>query len=121
MKILHIDDSNLSLKMLKSSLALFFKNADITSIKPDKYFEYENKLNDFDIIIVDLTMPIISGFEIIEKLKKDKINAFIVVYSANVQKTVKEKLKVNMFIEKPVTEEQIILLKRKYELWKEKK
>ncbi|SHE56766.1 CheY chemotaxis protein or a CheY-like REC (receiver) domain [Marinitoga hydrogenitolerans DSM 16785] len=123
MKILHIDDSNLSLKMLRVLLESHFENTEIISIKPDKYKEHKAKFKKYDMIIIDLTMPVISGFEIIEDLKKENIDIFKVVYSSNVQNIVKKRLSkdINLFLEKPANKEQIKLLKRMYELWKEKK
>lgn len=64
-----------------------------------------------DAIILDLLMPVMSGTELLEKLKEHNIKIPVIVLTADIQKTVKDKcieLGAIGFMNKPPDPEQLI-------------
>jgi two-component system chemotaxis response regulator CheY len=108
-KILIIDDSPIARKMLKSCLPKdqgyeFFEAGDGKEGSV-KYQEVNP-----DITFMDLTMPIMSGYEAIEEIIKNDANALIIVVTADVQmKAVKKVLELGayMVLRKPLNREEI--------------
>jgi two-component system chemotaxis response regulator CheY len=108
-KILIIDDSPIARKMLKSCLPKdqgyeFFEAGDGKE-GAVKYQEVNP-----DITFMDLTMPIMSGYESIEAIIKNDANALIIVVTADVQmKAVKKVLELGayMVLRKPLNREEI--------------
>jgi two-component system chemotaxis response regulator CheY len=108
-KILIIDDSPIARKMLKSCLPKdqgyeFFEAGDGKEGSA-KYQEINP-----DITFMDLTMPIMSGYEAIEEIIKNDANALIIVVTADVQmKAVKKVLELGayMVLKKPLNRDEI--------------
>lgn len=108
-KILIIDDSPIARKMLKSCLPKdqgfeFFEAGDGKE-GCTKYQEIKP-----DITFMDLTMPVMSGYEAIEEIVKFDSNALIIVVTADVQmKAVKKVLESGayMVIKKPLNRDDI--------------
>jgi len=113
--ILIVDDSPIARKMLKSCLPKdrgyeFYEAGDgkegcekYTQIRPD-------------ITFMDLTMPVMTGYEAIEEIVKNDKNALIIVVTADVQmKAIKRVLDLGayMVLKKPLKREEIqsVLLK----------
>lgn len=64
-----------------------------------------------DAVILDLLMPEMSGVEFLETLQKEHITLPVVVLTADIQKTVKEKcreLGAGAFLNKPPEAEELI-------------
>ncbi|TMP02011.1 response regulator [Pseudoalteromonas sp. S3178] len=64
----------------------------------------------FDLICLDLTMPEVDGVQVLETIKAEKIECFVLVISADIQ----EKMKVRVaqlgaidFIEKPINKSKL--------------
>ncbi|NUU96900.1 response regulator [Marinitoga sp. 1138] len=123
MTAIHIDDSKLSLKLFKKFFLKVFPDFTINSYTPKEYLSQRDNLGDFDIIITDLLMPEISGFEIVEDIYKNFKSTkgiFLVVMSSNIQDAVKSELfekGVKVFIEKPITLDKMKILKEEFEKW----
>ncbi|RJQ49848.1 MAG: response regulator [Nitrospiraceae bacterium] len=114
-KILIVDDSPIARKMLKSCLP------------KDQGFEFEEACNGQegfekyksispDLTFMDLTMPVMTGYEAIEEIIKYDKNALIIVVTADVQlKAIKTVLDSGayMVLRKPLKKEdlQVALLK----------
>jgi CheY-like chemotaxis protein len=67
----------------------------------------------FDIMITDLFMPEMGGIELIEEVKKQKMDLPIIVLSASHKGEVKTQLSalgVEQFLDKPITDEKMALL-----------
>lgn len=84
-KILIVDDSVLIRKMLTSFLTIH--NHDITTADSGaKCFDLV-KDNKYDCILLDLLMPEIDGFMVLEKLKAMGITTPVIIISADIQET----------------------------------
>ena len=62
-----------------------------------------------DVVFLDITMPIVDGFEALERIRAINPDALVVMISADRQKTTKEKvlaLGASAIISKPVDEQE---------------
>jgi CheY-like chemotaxis protein len=62
------------------------------------------------IMLLDLTMPVMDGFEVLESLKRDGQTPFVIVISADVQPKAQERVKelgAAAFLKKPIKTEEI--------------
>ncbi len=108
-KILIVDDSPIARKMLKSCLPKdrgyeFFEAGD----GKEGYEKYKD-INP-DVTFMDLTMPIMTGYESIEEIMKHDNNAVIIVVTADVQmKAITRVLELGayMVLKKPLKREEI--------------
>lgn len=111
MKILVTDDSKMARKMVLKTLE--------DTIKSEyEVFEATNgqeavdlyKLHKPKIVFMDLTMPIMDGFEALKHIKEFESSANIIVVSADIQKQAIEKaleLGALNFIKKPIDSSKI--------------
>ena len=106
MKILVTDDSKMARKMVIKILKdILGENVEIHEGQNgeealDLYKEFLPK-----IVFLDLTMPIMDGFEALEKIKEFDKNAKVVIISADIQKLSMDKalqLGAFNFIKKPI-------------------
>lgn len=106
MKILVTDDSKMARRMLIKTL----KDNIINELTIDEASNGQEcldlyKENDYSIVFLDLTMPIMDGFEALEKIKEYDNNASVVIVSADIQKGSMEKVRKNGaldFVKKPI-------------------
>jgi len=73
------------------------------------------------VMFLDLTMPVMDGYEVLEALKREGLNAFVIVISADVQPKAQERVKelgAIAFLKKPVKTEEITQVLREYGLLK---
>jgi len=108
-KILIVDDSPIARKMLKSCLpkdqGYEFHEAGDGKEGCEKYGQIRP-----DITFMDLTMPVMTGYEAIEEIIKNDRNALIIVVTADVQmKAIKRVLDLGayMVLKKPLKREEI--------------
>lgn len=69
------------------------------------------KKEDFDFLILDLLMPEMTGTELLEKMKEEKIKTPVMVVSADIQQQVKDEcfaLGAVDFINKPINIDELI-------------
>ncbi len=107
--ILIVDDSPIARKMLKSCLpkdqGYEFHEAGDGKQGCEQY----NQLKP-DVTFMDLTMPVMTGYEAIEEIIKQDKNALIIVVTADVQmKAIKKVLDLGayMVLKKPLKREEI--------------
>ena len=105
--ILVVDDSPIARKML------------IRALPPDWDVEISQASNGLealaayragkvDVMFLDLTMPDMDGFQVLETLRKEDLNCLVIVVSADVQDLAQERVKrlgAITFIRKPITSE----------------
>jgi len=118
MKILVADDSKMARKMvLKSFNALFGEEYEVFQASNGKEAVALYKENKPDLVLLDLTMPILNGYDAIKEIIQNDKEAKIVVISADIQSGAKEKvlsLGALEFIKKPVNEIKLKVILQKY-------
>ncbi|MEI5640828.1 MULTISPECIES: response regulator [unclassified Pseudoalteromonas] len=70
-----------------------------------------------DLLCLDLTMPVLDGIGVLEAIKAQQIECYVVVISADIQAQMKakvESLGALGFLEKPVNAEQLLSLLHQY-------
>lgn len=63
------------------------------------------------ILFLDLTMPVMDGVEVLEAIKAEKLEVFVVVVSGDVQPKMQDRVKslgALDFIQKPVSKEKLM-------------
>lgn len=114
--ILVVDDSPIARKML------------IRSLPPDWDVEITQASNGFealaayrtgqvDVMFLDLTMPDMDGYQVLETLRKEDLNCLVIVVSADVQELAQERVKrlgAISFIRKPITTDGLGEVLRQY-------
>ena len=119
MKILVTDDSKMARKMV-------IKTLQEATNKELEIFEAQNGLEAFELYqqhlpeltFLDLTMPVMDGFEALEKIKIFDKNAKVVIISADIQKHSMDRvisLGALNFIKKPVDLEKMKQILKKLE------
>ena len=106
--ILLIEDEKIIRDIIASMLKFFFKEVYTAIDGIDGLDTYETYLP--DIIITDLKMPNMCGFELIDELQKRSSTAFMVIVSAHTDTELLMNAihhDVDRYIIKPVTEEQL--------------
>jgi len=69
------------------------------------------------VMFLDLTMPIMDGYQVLETLQKEDLNSFVIVISADIQPIAQQRVKelgAIAFVKKPVTSEVIEDVLKKY-------
>ncbi len=118
MKILICDDS----KIAQKSLARNIKNTSEVNV-----FYAENgkeglqtlSEHDIDVLFLDLTMPIMDGFEVLASLPVNSYQTHIIVVSADIQEKARQRcyeLGAKEFIEKPFNNDVIQQVFKKYQI-----
>jgi two-component system chemotaxis response regulator CheY len=108
-KILIVDDSPIARKMLKSCLpkdrGFEYHEASDGKEGSEKYVELKP-----DVTFMDLTMPVMTGYEAIDAIIGYDKNALIIVVTADIQmKSIKKVLESGayMVLRKPLKKEEI--------------
>lgn len=107
-KVLIVDDSIISRRMIRKLISKH--NFEIDEATNGKEAIDKIHSNQYDIIFLDLLMPDIDGIQILSRLKSEGIPTKVVVISADIQETTKDKCKelgAFAFINKPPKEEEI--------------
>ena len=117
-KILIVDDNKFPRKMLIKALPSDL-NAEITEATNGREALDAIAQSKPDIMFLDLTMPEMDGFEVLQHLHEAKISLNIVVLSADVQEKAIERVKdlgAREFLKKPFVEADIVRILRELEL-----
>lgn len=106
MKILVTDDSKIARKLVIRTLKELLPQEDQIIEASNGLEAVENYKNETpDLVFLDLTMPVMDGFEALEKIININNNAKVIVISADIQKGSMEKVSSSGalgFIKKPV-------------------
>lgn len=106
--ILLVEDERIIRENIASMLKFFFKEVYTAIDGYDGLDKYENHLP--DIIMTDLKMPNMGGFELIEELQKRECKAFTIIVSAHTDTELLIKALnegVNRYLIKPITEDEL--------------
>lgn len=107
--ILLIEDERIVRGNIASMLKLFFKEVYTAIDGYDGLDKYENYLP--DIIITDLKMPNMGGFELLEELEKRACKSYIIIASAYTDTDYLIKAihsKVDRYLIKPITQDEFL-------------
>ena len=111
MTILVTDDSKMARRMLIKTLGDFISDDDIIlQAQNGKECVDIYKTNKPQIVFLDLTMPIMDGFEALKYLKLHDKDAKVVIVSADIQKAAFDRVMEDGamdFIQKPITKEKM--------------
>jgi len=102
--VLVCDDSNVARKQVVRCLGDCI-SADIKQASNGREALALLRQQNFDLLCLDLTMPEVDGVAVLEKIKAEKIECFVLVISADIQTEMKQrvaKLGAIDFIDKPI-------------------
>ena len=111
MKYLIVDDSELALMLLERELRKFINEEDeiikaYDGLEALEMYKQQNPI----VCFTDLTMPKLNGLELTKEIIQYDKDAFVVVLSADPQKSIEQKATSNgalMFSNKPIPKEMI--------------
>lgn len=114
--ILVVDDSAMARKMLIKSLPA---NWDVAITQAGNGHEALSayRSGKADVMFLDLTMPEMDGYQVLETLQKEGLNSFVIVVSADIQPIAQErakKLGALAFVKKPVSPEILESVLKEY-------
>mgnify|MGYP002636040040 CR=1 FL=1 len=120
MKILVTDDSKMARKMIiKSILDVIGESDEIIQATNGEEAITLYKEHNPDICFMDLTMPVMNGFEATLEIKKYNKEAKIIIVSADIQEGSIQKAKENGaigFIKKPINQDNLKKMLKKLDL-----
>ncbi|MFQ5587697.1 MAG: response regulator [Nitrospiria bacterium] len=90
-KVLIVDDSPIAIRILKACLPSGFDAACFEARDGAEGVACFKKIKP-DLTFLDLTMPVMDGFEALEEMMKIDQNAVVIIVSADIQKKVFEKV-----------------------------
>ena len=114
--ILVCDDSTVARKQVIRSLHQCI-DADIQQANNGAQAIELLKKHNFDLLCLDLTMPEVDGVQVLEHIKANKIECFVLVISADIQEKMKKRvmqLGAIDFINKPVDKTQLNTVLHKF-------
>jgi CheY-like chemotaxis protein len=109
MRILIVDDSKVARMSLKRALPEEYKS-EIEIAKNGQEAVDKYKKNRYDVVFMDLTMPIKDGYQATKEITDFDKDAFVVVVTADIQKSGFEKViesGASRMVPKPVTTEKL--------------
>jgi CheY-like chemotaxis protein len=109
-KVLICDDSNMARKQMSRALPDSWPT-EVTFAKNGAEAIEIIKLGGQELMFLDLTMPVMDGYETLEAIRKDDMPILVIVVSGDIQPEARERVK-NLgaieFIKKPVDEGKIL-------------
>lgn len=114
--ILVVDDSAMARKMLIKALPATW-DVEITQAGNGVEALEAYRAGKADVMFLDLTMPVMDGYQVLEALQKEDLNSFVIVVSADIQPVARErvlKLGAIAFIKKPVSAEVMESVLKEY-------
>ena len=75
---------------------------------------------DVDLALVDLTMPGMTGFDVLETVRAEGLDSFVIVVSADIQPEARVRVKALgavAFVEKPISSEKLLPILKDYGLY----
>jgi CheY-like chemotaxis protein len=108
-KVLICDDSNMARKQMARALPEHWP-VEVTFAKNGEEAIEQIKANQFEIMFLDLTMPVMDGYQTLEMIRKDDLPIMVLVVSGDIQPEAQERVKklgAIDFIKKPVDQARI--------------
>lgn len=107
--VLICDDSNLARKQMARTLPPFW-DVDVTFAKDGSEGIDVIKAGKGSIVFLDLNMPVMDGYQVLEQIQREDLNALVIVVSGDIQPEAHKRvtsLGALAFIKKPVTSAEI--------------
>ncbi len=114
--ILVVDDSPIARKMLIRALPESW-DVEIAQAGTGAEALSAYRSGKVDVMFLDLTMPEMDGYEVLETLRQEGLNCLVIVVSADVQPQAQErvlKLGAISFIKKPVDAQKVEAVLKQY-------
>ncbi len=121
-QLLICDDSNMARKQVARSLPDNW-DVEINFATNGKEGIEAIKAGKGDVLLLDLNMPIMDGYEVLEAITKEDLPTLVVVISGDIQPTAYQRVKslgALDFIKKPVNKEKLTEILTSYGLYEEK-
>ncbi|MES2205255.1 MAG: response regulator [Pseudomonadota bacterium] len=114
--ILVVDDSAMARKMLIKALPSSW-DVEITQAANGLEAVDAYRAGKAEVMFLDLQMPEMDGYEVLEKVRQEDFNTFIIVVSADVQPLAQQRVKemgAIAFVKKPVNPAEIEAILKKF-------
>jgi len=114
--VLICDDSALARKMAKRNIPASFATEILEVCNGMDALEALAH-HRIDLILLDLTMPVLDGIGVLEEMKRRQLKSFVIVISGDIQPVMKEKvlsLGALAFIEKPIKQQLLEDVLKRY-------
>ena len=111
-KVLIAEDSSVIQNLAKKILQ--FQNFDITAVKNGKQVLDKLENEAFDVIVMDINMPIMDGMQCAEAIRKrddEKANTPIIVISGNARNYSQhdfDRIGINAYLQKPLNFDELV-------------
>lgn len=116
--ILIVDDSAMSRKVMIRALPKEWDVEISQAVNGEEAVE-AYRAGKADVMFLDLTMPVMDGYEVLATLKKEDLNSFVIVVSADIQPKARERV-LNLgaidFLKKPLATDDITKVLKKFGL-----
>lgn len=116
--VLVVDDSAMARKMLIAALPVSWDISIQQACNGRQALE-AYRAGGIDVIFLDLTMPEMDGFQVLEHLKKEDMNCLAIVVSADVQPESQNRVKqlgAIAFMRKPINPDAVHAVLKEYGL-----
>jgi len=117
--VLVVDDSSMARKMLIKALP---PGWDIEISQAGNGIEalQQYRAGKGAVMFLDLTMPDMDGYEVLAQLRKEDLNTFVIVVSADIQPEAQErvrKLGAIAFVKKPVSADKLVPILKEFGIY----
>ncbi len=116
--VLIVDDSPMARKMLMKSLPTSW-DVEISQASNGVEAIEQYRAGKAHLMFLDLTMPIMDGYQVLEELHREDFNSLVIVVSADIQPQAQERvlgLGAIAFVKKPVSMDKLMPILRNYGL-----
>ena len=111
-KVLIAEDSSVIQNLAKKILQ--FQNYEITAVKNGKQVMDKLEKETFDVIVMDINMPVMDGMQCAEQIRKrtdEKANTPIIAISGNAKNYTREdfdRVGINEYLQKPLNFDELV-------------
>jgi len=115
-RILVVDDSAMARKMLIKSLPAAW-DVEIQQASNGMEAIAAYRSGEFDVMFLDLTMPEMDGFQVLEALRREELNCLVIVVSADIQPAARERVRqlgAIAFVPKPIDPDKVRTVLHEY-------
>lgn len=117
--VLVVDDSTLARRLLINALPEAW-DVEITQAANGTDALAAYRAGQASIMFLDLTMPGMTGFDVLETVRSEGLDSFVIVVSADIQPEAKARVKALgavAFIDKPITSAKLLPILKEYGLY----